>query len=228
MRPTVYLFDIDGTIITSGGSGRRALERAVEQVHGRDDASAHFSFGGMTDRGIFRKCLEAIELEPTADRIDALLDAYLGLLADEIANAPVYAVHPGIVAAVDAALARPHSAVGLGTGNVETGARIKLERVGLNPRFAFGGFGCDDEDRATLIRIGADRGAARLGLPRSECRVVVIGDTPKDIAAAHAIGAECIAVATGAADLETLKSCGPDWLFPDLTAPGALECLVGA
>ncbi|MCB9726896.1 MAG: haloacid dehalogenase-like hydrolase [Deltaproteobacteria bacterium] len=227
MRPTVYLFDIDGTIITSGGAGRRALERAVAQEYGRDDACAHFSFGGMTDRGIFRKSLEAIEVEATAARIDALIAAYLPLLVDEVARAPVYAVHAGIAEAVEAVSARARSAVGLGTGNVEQGARIKLERVGLNPRFAFGGFGCDHEDRPALIRRGAERGAERLGRPLAECRVVVIGDTPKDVAAAHAIGAECVAVATGAADLETLAACEPEWLFADLSAPGALECLVG-
>jgi phosphoglycolate phosphatase len=135
-------------------------------------------------------------------------------------------VHPGILDAIDATTARAGSAVGLGTGNVERGARIKLERVGLNARFEFGGFGCDAEHRAALLRAGALRGAARLGEDLERCRVIVIGDTPKDIAAAHEIGAQCLAVATGAADYATLEACAPDWLFADLSAPGAIACLL--
>jgi phosphoglycolate phosphatase-like HAD superfamily hydrolase len=116
--------------------------------------------------------------------------------------------------------------VGLGTGNIERGARIKLERVDLNPRFGFGGFGCDAEDRGELLRIGAERGAARLGVARAACRVVVIGDTPLDIAGARAIGAEAFAVATGAADPATLSAAQPDHLFESLAAPGAIPALL--
>jgi phosphoglycolate phosphatase-like HAD superfamily hydrolase len=120
-----------------------------------------------------------------------------------------------------------HAAVGLGTGNVREGARIKLSRAGLFERFSFGGFGCDAEDRAELLRIGAQRGAAQLSLPLSDCRVVVIGDTPKDIAAANAIGAECIAVGTGSFDVHALRSHGPRYVFAHLLESGALEALLG-
>ena len=226
-QPTVYLFDVDGTLITSGGAGRRALERVFEERFGRDDACDAFSFAGMTDRAIFRRGLETIGAPAADPDIDALFEAYLPILRDEVANAARYAVHPGIVAALEALEPRPGVAIGLGTGNVEQGARIKLERVELNRWFDFGGFGCDAEDRAELIAAGAARGAARLDTPVDACRVVVIGETPKDVAAAHANGAECVAVSTGGATFEALVDCGADHVFPSLAAPGAVEALLG-
>ena len=119
------------------------------------------------------------------------------------------------------------TAVGLGTGNVRAGARIKLERVSLYDQFAFGGFGCDHEDRAELLRVGAERGAAALGVERGECRVVVIGDTVRDVDAALRIGAECIGVGTGAGTPETLSGRGATAVFATLAVPGALEALLG-
>src|SRR5687767_5274768 len=95
-----------------------------------------------------------------------------------------YRVHAGIRESLDHLAGLTEVALGLGTGNIREGARLKLERVDIYSPFAFGGFGCDHEDRVQLIRRGAERGAQKLGLPMSECRVVVIGDTPKDVAAA--------------------------------------------
>jgi phosphoglycolate phosphatase-like HAD superfamily hydrolase len=129
--------------------------------------------------------------------------------------------------ALDLAESRRGVAIGLGTGNVERGARIKLGRVGASDRFRFGGFGCDAEDRAELIGVGADRGAAMLGAPRSACRVVVIGDTPRDVAAAQANDAECIAVATGHYDVESLTDAGATHVFASFSAAGAFEALLG-
>jgi phosphoglycolate phosphatase len=140
--------------------------------------------------------------------------------------APRCVVHRGVEAALDAAEARG-CAIGLGTGNVREGARLKLERVGLHHRFAFGGFGCDHELRAELIRVGAERGARALGAPLEACRVVVIGDTPKDIAAAQAIGAECLAVATGTFTTADLTAHAPTRVVADLAEAGALAALLG-
>lgn len=225
VRPTVLLWDIDGTLISTAGAGRRAFERTFTRRYGTADPIA-FSFGGMTDRAIARDGLRALRgEEPSEAEIDALLAEYLDVLAEEAAATP-FRVHPGVIPCLDASRDRPATAVGLGTGNLRAGARIKLERVGIYDRFAFGGFGCDHIHRPSLVRIGADRGAALLGQPLAGCRVVVIGDTEKDVAAAQAIGAESIAVATGACSLDALRASGPTHLFADLADPRALSAVL--
>jgi phosphoglycolate phosphatase-like HAD superfamily hydrolase len=230
MQPSVLLFDVDGTLVTTGGVGRRALEIAFERSFGRRDACKTFRLDGMTDRAIVRTGMRAIGIEPTEALIDQVLVDYLLVLADEVAAAPdeTYRVHAGMAETVDRARSRREVAVGLGTGNVREGARIKLERVGIYDRFPFGGFGCDAEDRIALIRRGAERGAALLGAPVEECRVVIIGDTPKDVAAAQAIGAECVGVGTGSFTAEQLVGAGATCAFPDLATPGAMEVVLGA
>jgi len=233
LRPTVLLFDIDGTLITTGGAGKRAVLRAVlawAKARGLTlgPESSAFSFGGMTDRAIVRRILVEAGAPPTDDDIDALLEHYLNALEQEVAGAlgTKYQVLPGVTEVLDAVSDRAGIAVGLGTGNVERGARVKLAHVDLAARFAFGGFGCDAEERPALLHIGASRGAARLGLPLEDCRVVVIGDTFRDIAAAHAIGADCLAVATGGEPLESLREHRPRWAVPSLTDPSVLRALL--
>lgn len=230
--PTVVLMDIDGTLVTTGGAGRKAMERAFEVVCGRPGALAAVRFAGMTDRAIIRAGLRAAGLAgdaAAAERtIDAVLAAYLPELEREVARSAGYVVHPGVPAVVAALAGRPDVALGLGTGNIERGARIKLLRGDLEPHFGFGGFGCDHEDRAELLRIGRDRGAARLGRPPEACRTVIVGDTRLDVAAARAIGAVCVAVGTGGAPLEDLAGAGAHAVFPDLTAAGALPAILGA
>ncbi len=229
MRPLVLLFDIDGTLVDTGGAGSRSIAAAFEELHGRRDACAHFSFDGMTDRAIARQGLSAIGVEVTPPAIDALLATYLRHLAREVSatQAHRYVVHPGMREAVQAAHARG-AAVGLGTGNIEPGARVKLGRVGLSEAFAFGGFGDDHELRPELIRVGAERGARRLGVSLAEARVVVVGDTPKDIAAAQAIGAQSVAVATGSWRVEQLAAAGATWAFASLAQTGALDALLSS
>src|SRR6185369_5705539 len=137
---------------------------------------------------------------------DALLARYLEVLTEEVAREAAIRLHPGVLATLDALVDRTDTAVGLGTGNIRPGASLKLTRVGIFERFAFGGFGCDHEDRAELLRIGAARGAAMLDQPLGACRIVVIGDTPRDIAAGQAIGADVIAVATGSFSVADLAA----------------------
>jgi phosphoglycolate phosphatase-like HAD superfamily hydrolase len=227
MRPTILLFDIDGTLITSDGVGRRSLVAAFRERYRRDDACA-FSFDGMTDRQIARRGLSAIGEEPTESAIDTLLKTYLAILRVEIprVDRAKYRLHPGVTETIGAARKRGH-AIGLGTGNLIEGARIKLEQLSLFDEFAFGGFGSDAEERTDIIRRGAERGAAHAGFPLSECRVVVIGDTPKDVAAAQGIGAESLGVGTGRYSKEALLECGATYAFDNLEAPGALATLLG-
>lgn len=225
MRPTVLLFDVDGTLITCGGAGRRAIVRALVALGAPGDCAA-FSFGGMTDRAIVRRSLSEAGMPVTDACIAEVLDRYLDLLGEEVERAAVFHVHRAVVETLEA-VTRPGVAVGLGTGNVERGAAIKLGRVDLFRRFGFGGYGCDAEDRSELLEVGARRGAALLGVARHGCRVVVIGDTPRDIAAARAIGAESVAVATGGDSLEALARHQPTHLLGDLSAGATTRVLLG-
>lgn len=226
MRPTILLFDVDGTLITTGGAARRAIVRAFAERYGREDAF-DFPFDGMTDRAIVRAAMQRVGIPATEAEIGEFLAAYLEKLQEELERATSCRLHVGMERAVAEACARSNFAVGLGTGNVREGARLKLERVGFYAPFSFGGFGCDHEDRAELIRIGAERGAARLGAPLQDCRVVVIGDTPKDVAAARAIGAESIGVGTGSFSARDLLACGATHAFDDFGRKEALLALLG-
>ncbi len=227
MKPTVLLFDIDGTLITTGGVGRNALVRALAPFGASEGAS--FSFAGMTDRGIIRQGLLNSGKQVDEALIDEVMVGYLEGLETEVAEADAqsFRVHAGVHQVLDAVSGKAGVAVGLGTGNVEVGARIKLRRVALSRRFGFGGFGCDAEDRAELIAAGARRGAELLECTTDACRVVIIGDTPRDIAAANAIDAECAAVATGSISREELARHQPTFLFDDLTDPGCVAALLG-
>ncbi len=227
MKPTVLLYDIDGTLITTGGAGRRAIVRALETLGYAE--KVEFSFAGMTDRAIVRRHLAAHGEAPSDALIDRVLDAYLAVLEDVVASMPRdrYHLHDGVLDSLQAAEAAADTVIGLGTGNIERGAQIKLEAVGVWHRFTFGGFGSDAEDRAELLLAGAERGAASLGRPRTACRVVVIGDTPRDIAAAKAIGAETVAVATGRYGVESLAEHRPTHVLPSLSSPRALSALLG-
>lgn len=228
-RPTVYLFDIDGTLLSTGGAGRRSMEGAFRDVHGAPGAAAiDFSFAGMTDRAIVRNGLAALQHHaPDGAAIDRVLDRYLLRLADEVVRATSYVVHPGVVGVLAWLESVPNVVLGLGTGNVKKGAYAKLARGSLDSTFAFGGFGCDAEDRTELLRVGAGRGADAIGVALTECRVVVIGDTPKDVAAAHGIGAECIGVGTGGFEPRALLALGAGAAFATLEEDGVREALLG-
>lgn len=225
--PTVLLFDIDGTLIDSGGAGRRAMVHAFETTHGRPDATTGFSFAGMTDQGILRRALSAIGVEVTPEAMDTILAAYLLQLEIELARSEHYRVLPGVASLVASLVELDGIAVGLGTGNVRDGAYAKLRRGDIHHHFEFGGFGCDAEDRTELLRAGAVRGAGQLGVPLEACRVVVIGDTPKDVAAAIGIGAACLGVGTGGSTPADLVALGAVWGFETLDDPAVRTVLRG-
>ncbi len=228
MKKTILLYDIDGTLVTTHGGGRRAIEQTFKARYGRTGL-LNFPFGGMTDRAIVSQGLNhtGVSLDGAAleREIDEVLAVYIEYLEREVRAQPC-SILPGMLESLELALGCSQVAVGLGTGNIRAGAELKLRPLGIYEKFGFGGFGCDHIDRVELLRIGAERGRKQLSASPDECRVVVIGDTPKDIAAAKAIGAECIAVATGGIPLETLLRCEPTWAFPNLKAEGALRALL--
>lgn len=227
MRPTVYLFDIDGTLLDGGGSGRRAMEGGFADVTGDDQALRGVAFAGMTDPAIVRMGLARAGRDEQDDEVvAAVIERYLARLPEAIATSDMFRLHTGVRETLDALRNEDAIAIGLGTGNVERGARVKLTPLGIADRFGFGGFASDAGERAALIGIGAARGCARLGLSRSDVRVVIIGDTPLDVAAALANEAECLAVATGWYTADALASAGATRAVADLATDEALEFLL--
>ena len=226
--PTVLLFDIDGTLLHAGGAGRRAIVRVFEARYGHGAVFADMRFHGMTDRGIVRRGLVQAGLPCDEATIDGICAEYLAALVDEVPRATAFRVYPGVLRTLEQVAGRAAIAVGLGTGNLREGARLKLRHAGIDHHFAFGGFGCDHEDRATLVRIGAIRGAEHLGVHVDACRIVVIGDTPSDVTAARAIGAESVAVATSGFTPEALLASGATWAFATLEVPEVLPALLGS
>jgi len=223
MRPVVFLFDIDGTLVDAAGAGRRALCSSFARFVGRDDVLDEISFAGMTDPAIVRAGLLVAGVAQDPGLMQAILDDYVQKLPAALEQTPDFRMLDGVAGALE--VAGRCGEVGLGTGNVAVGARYKLEPLGLWSRFRFGGYGCDAEERGALLYAGACRGAHRTGTPVGDCQVRVIGDTPHDIAAAHAIGASCMAVATGRFRADALRERGADLVVDALTHPAALEFL---
>ncbi|MBL4684080.1 MAG: haloacid dehalogenase-like hydrolase [Nannocystaceae bacterium] len=221
----VVLFDIDGTLVTCHGAGRVAIVEAFAEVTGGREALEGIAFAGMTDRAIVRAGLATGSWSRGGADDEALIDEVLARYLMHLPRAlsdKAPRVFPGAVTLVQHVSGRPDTAVGLGTGNIAAGAKHKLLAAGLWQRFAFGGFGSDREDRAALLEVGAQRGAAHLSRPRRETKVVIVGDTPKDVRAAQAIGARCLAVASPHYPFEALRDAGADLTVSDLADPDAL------
>lgn len=191
------LFDVDGTLLTTGGAGAKAWSEACERLHGRPVDIERITESGMTDSVVARAALlEILGRDPTPIEIDTLTSAYLEYLPDAVASSERYRLCPGIVTLLER-LSDKALALGLTTGNVEPAARIKLERGGLNRFFGFGGFGSDSNLRPDLTRRGMERGIELSGGDLSADDFIAVGDTPLDISAAHETGIRIAAVATG-------------------------------
>jgi phosphoglycolate phosphatase len=225
-RPTVLLFDVDGTLLLSGGAGKRAVSRAFDDLLDAPHVLDAHDFRGMTDLALFRAGIAAAGRPFSPALVARLIDRYLLHLAPELRAASSFRVLPGVAALLAELAPRHELALGLGTGNVQRGARLKLARAGLDAHFAFGGFGDDAEDRVELLRCGAARGAARLGYAPDACRVIVIGDSPRDVQASQGIGASCIGVATGGHPTAELLALGADAACETLEDPRALTALL--
>jgi phosphoglycolate phosphatase-like HAD superfamily hydrolase len=214
----IVLFDVDGTLIRSGGAGVRGLNAAFERLYGVRAALEGVALAGRTDRAIVGDVFRRIGIEPTDSEVARVRDAYVADLRVEIKRpvADPAGVLPGVTAVLDAMATLPHAQVGLLTGNFEPGAAVKLEHFDLWERFGFGAFGDDHIDRRALVPVALDR-ARRAGhaTPRPD-RVVVIGDTPFDVDCAKAHGARAVAVATGPFDRAALAAAGADLVVATL------------
>ena len=235
MPRTILLFDVDGTLVLTGGAGARALDRAFLALHGVSGGMDGVRPGGKTDPAIVREMfLAKIGRSPTADEMEAVYRAYIPFLVEEVDASERFAVMPGVADLIDALAAREDLLLGLVTGNIEAGARIKLARPGLGRHFRFGGFGSDSEDRDHLTRIGLERGralarsvaAAGRAAPSGTERVIVVGDTHHDIRAGRSVGAVTVAVATGSVPYKALAADSADLVLRDLSDPAPLLALV--
>jgi phosphoglycolate phosphatase len=217
----LVLFDIDGTILLSSGAGRRAIVSAIAEEVGDPGSLNHIPFGGKTDPQIVAELLAAAgEREPpSADRVSVICRRYVELLATEL-DRPSTRTHvmPGIHELLQRLERENGIVLGLLTGNLAQGARLKLIAAGINPeRFQVGAYGSDAAHRPDLPPIAARRAAAFFGHePRGDA-VVIIGDTPADIACGSCIDARAVAVATGDFSYEDLLACGPHAVFEDLS-----------
>lgn len=215
----IVLFDVDGTLIKSGGAGLRGMNAAFERLYGVRNALDGIPFAGRTDRAIVGDAFRAIGIEPTPAEVARLRAAYVEDLRVEIKR-PVddpATVLPGVEVLLDAMATLPHLQVGLLTGNFEPGAVVKLEHFDLWRRFAFGAFGDDHVDRRALVPVALAR-AMRVGhATPPPSRVVIVGDTPLDVDCAKAHGARAVAVATGPYDRATLSAAGADLVVDSFT-----------
>lgn len=213
---TLLLWDIDGTLIASGGAGMRALQTGLHRGLGIDGSLADIDFAGRTDRWIARRIFEKFALANTEENFTRLIDGYIAALPAELAN-PHARVLAGVRDIVIAAHARPDIAQGLLTGNLRRGAQTKLGHHGLWDYFPFGGFADDSEHRNEISPHALRRALEHTKTTFAPDRVWVIGDTPHDIECGRVIGARTLAVATGGHTMEQLAAHQPDALFADLS-----------
>lgn len=217
MRKLV-LFDIDGTLVLTGGAGLRAMNRACAELVGHAEGLAGIPLAGRTDRSILADVVARIGRDLDDDLLAHLRERYLANLAEEVQSPGqgVKAVMPGVRELLDALSARADVFLGLLTGNFEAGAKIKLEQFDLWRYFRCGAYADDAADRNALVPFALDR-ARGCGLPDlAAAHILVVGDTPHDIACAHAVGAVGVGVATGSFTTDQLRDCGADVVFEDL------------
>ncbi|MCS7022661.1 MAG: HAD family hydrolase [Gemmataceae bacterium] len=214
---TVLLFDIDGTLVRTGGAGKAAMEEALRSAFGVRQIQDGVPYAGRTDRAIARDLLRVHHIPPVEENITRLQRAYLDHLP-RMLHQRGGTVCPGVVELLRTLSTVEGMVLGLLTGNIREGARCKLAHFGLWDYFVGGGFGDEHEDRDDVARAAV----AALGLSPALAadatrQVWVIGDTPLDIRCARAIGAHAVAVATGWHSPQELAAHRPDWLLPDLT-----------
>ncbi len=220
----IVLFDVDGTLLWTDGAGRRAIHRALREVLGVEHPAANFRFDGRTDPEIVRLLAAAAGRPHGPREVAAVLERYVGLLDDELSR-PGHrtTVFPGVFELIEALERRPDCVIGLLTGNVVDGARLKLRSGGLAiERFKVGAFGSDHEVRAELPPIAQRRAKETLGIDAVGGDLVIVGDTPSDVACGRPIGARAIGVATGSFPVTELLACGAHAAFDDLSDTSAV------
>lgn len=216
----LLLFDIDGTLLLTGGAGSIAFDRAFEELHRIPDAWGETSPDGKTDPVIFDEIFERVlHRKPTPDEFEALRKRYIQYFWEALEKAPRFRLMPGIPELLQLAWETREVLLGVATGNFEVTAWLKLERGGIRSYFAFGGFGSDSRDRLRLTEKALERAQDLTGEETSRDEVYLIGDTSKDVEVGKALGLRTVAVATGKLSVKELKRFRPDFLFKDFSKP---------
>ena len=216
----VCLFDIDGTLLNTGGAGQSAMEAVLKIEFGIENLEVNIPTAGRTDRAIISDLFKDLDIEQTEENWSLFRDAYLKLLPEEMGD-NTSRLLPGVCELLEELSALENVHLGLLTGNFQTGAWAKLSHFGIDHHFNFGGFGDHHHNRDDVARTAFEKTNEHLGLEKmiSANAIWVIGDTPADVQCSRAIGANAIAVATGMYDSKTLEEAKPDHLWDDLTNP---------
>jgi phosphoglycolate phosphatase len=210
------LWDIDQTLLSTGGAGAVAWQRAFEELYGVEANIEEHTRSGMTDPEITEIIFEAVVgRKGTDDEHAAVVAKYLEYMPEAVAQSPGYEVKPGI-AEILPRLADAGVVQGLVTGNVEPAARIKLARGDLDKYFTFGGYGSDARDRIELTKRGIERGEEAAGAPLDLAATIAVGDTPRDVSAGHGAGIRVVGVATGSYSVAEQEEAGADWAIEDV------------
>jgi phosphoglycolate phosphatase-like HAD superfamily hydrolase len=212
------LWDIDGTLLTTGGAGAVAWQRAFQELYGIEANIDENTRAGMTDPEITEIIFnQVIGHQGTPEEHANVVAKYLEYMPDAVAESAGYEVKPGI-AEILPRLAEAGIVQGVVTGNVEPAARIKLARGGLDKYFTFGGYGSDDRDRVKVTERAIERGGEALGTSLDLAATIAVGDTPRDVKAGHGAGIRVVGVATGAYSVAEQEEAGADWAIADVTA----------
>jgi phosphoglycolate phosphatase len=219
----ILLFDIDGTLVSTGGAGAVAWKRAFEELYGIPADIGEFTDAGMTDPDVGARTFAAVmDREATPHELAQLIQRRLEHLPDAVAASEGYRVLPGVPERLRQ-LSRDGHLLGIITGNGDGAAHIKLARGDLNRWFSFGAYASAGLDRAGIVRQAVQRGEAMLGRDVPNTEISVIGDTPLDVQAAHAVGCTAIAVATGHYDVAALREAGADRVVETMEQPLPLD-----
>jgi phosphoglycolate phosphatase len=209
-KTQAVLFDIDGTLISTGGASNRAWKRAFKELQGVDVDVPAVTGKGVPDPAVGRVVFEkAVGREPTEEEAEALMRRRLDHLSEEVENSPGFVVKDGVEELLER-LIDEGVLLGLTTGNVEEAAHIKLARANLNRFFSFGGYGSDSPDRTDLTKKALERAEVVSGRSLDPVNCFSCGDTPRDVEAGHGAGIRVVGVATGEYTVEELREAGAD------------------